>query len=190
MIKNMTDVLNIETCRISREQGKTWLYCVFELPLEYGVVGIQLSPYVFINGVEQNYDPITFDSADLSTQFVDGKTNTIMIPISDLSDQMSLYGIYQLRITVKDRNTTETSISEIWVSDVEFMYHCLIPSILNLNNDCVGISDDVIRKYLLLYGHQSAVQLKDFPTAKYLYKKMIESCGQKCNPSNYCNCHD
>lgn len=78
-------------------------------------------------------------------------------------------------------------------SDVNHAYRCMLDDLLK-EGRCDSISDDAIRKYLLLYGHQAAISVRDMETAE-VYFKLIGNCFSKCankdRPSKHvqsCNC--
>ena len=79
-------------------------------------------------------------------------------------------------------------------SDVNYAYRCMLDDLLAENNRCDSVSDDAIRKYLLLYGHQAALSVRDMETAE-TYFKLIGNCFNKCavkdRPAKHaqpCNC--
>ena len=79
-------------------------------------------------------------------------------------------------------------------SDVNHAYRCMLDDLLK-EDKCDTISDDVIRKYLLLYGHQAAISVRDMETAE-IYFKLIGNCFSKCaskyRPPKHvqsCNCN-
>lgn len=91
----------------------------------------------------------------------------------------------------------EESLEEIndWMicSDVNNAYRCMLDDLLK-DSRCETVSDDAIRKYLLLYGHQAALFVKDMETAE-VYFKLIGNCFNNCpskdRPSKHvqpCNC--
>ena len=78
-------------------------------------------------------------------------------------------------------------------SDVNYAYRCMLDDILK-DDPCEKVSDDAIRKYLLLYGHQAALATEDMETAE-VYFKLIGNCFEKCpakdRPTKHaqtCNC--
>lgn len=80
-----------------------------------------------------------------------------------------------------------------FASDVNFVFRCLLDGLML--DRCNPVPDDVIRNYLILYGHMAAVAEKDFETAEY-YFKVLAKCFKKCgevskNPIVHspCNCH-
>ena len=58
----------------------------------------------------------------------------------------------------------------------------------NACDPCTEISDEAIRKYLLLYGHQSALTCGDDEVAER-YFILINKCFDKCGSSkSNCGC--
>ena len=86
-------------------------------------------------------------------------------------------------------------------SDVNQVYNCMLKDLMKLEDPCFEVSDELIREYLLLYGHQSALALGDLEIAERYFKLIINCfdncnnpCGCTCNrpktiPTNSCNCH-
>lgn len=74
-------------------------------------------------------------------------------------------------------------------SDVGPVYRCILDGVLNsaCATDCSTgtVSDDVIRNYLVLYGHTAAMQSGDLETAE-LYFRMLTTCFNLCKPC--CSC--
>lgn len=72
-------------------------------------------------------------------------------------------------------------------SDVNHAYKCMLNDLLSLQKDpCLEISDEAIRKYLLLYGHQAALAAGDDEVAE-TYFKLIGNCFNICGP-DHCGC--
>jgi hypothetical protein len=58
---------------------------------------------------------------------------------------------------------------------------------------CAGVSDDVVKKYLMLYGHQQALQAREIEIAKEYFKLMyngFSKCGSVSRSGSNCGCHD
>jgi hypothetical protein len=112
------------------------------------------------------------------------------IPISDyVQSDKAMY-----KVTLHASNIESEDISETaYISDVEFMYHCMLNDLLQgSDKNCGPVSDDLIKKYLMLYGHQLASRYNEtYELSSYLYKKML-TCGGLCktqvNNSNSCGC--
>lgn len=77
---------------------------------------------------------------------------------------------------------------DAYISDVRFVYECMLDKLTKSSDDCCeAISDDVIRMYLTLYGHTTAMQYGDLPTAQEFYKRLLK-CGCKCAPIRKPSC--
>ena len=91
-----------------------------------------------------------------------------------------IYEIY-----LKSENGLEKSA---FISDVRFVYECMLDKLTKSSDDyCDDISDDIIRMYLTLYGHTTAMQYGDLSTAKEFYKRLLK-CGCKCAPARKPSC--
>lgn len=81
-------------------------------------------------------------------------------------------------------------------SDVNDAYYYLLDHILDMSDKCFGISEDAIRNYLILYGHQAALQQHDLEIAEMYFKLIInkfDKCGNTYRPTDKhrgssCNC--
>lgn len=73
-------------------------------------------------------------------------------------------------------------------SDVNQAYKCMLKELMKLEEPCFEISDELVRKYLLLYGHQSALTLGDYEIAER-YFKLIINCFDDCGNIHGCTCH-
>lgn len=80
--------------------------------------------------------------------------------------------------------------TDIYLSDVHGVYRCLLDGLLHAD-PCEGVSNEVIKNYLILYGHQAALADGDFKNAKELYK-LLHNCFGKCinkERTSKCNCN-
>lgn len=87
--------------------------------------------------------------------------------------------IYTADLQATNTEDDTTLTTRMITSDVNFAYRCMLDDILNPTDRCNTLSDDAIRKYLLLYGHQAAMSVEDFETAKAYYK-LIATCFDPC----------
>lgn len=172
--------INIEVCRVARRFGQVFIDCILSCHPDFYFTNLQVSGHFFAAGKETK-KTIDFDVSHLKS----GDDNSISIPVSEYFDHQD-NGIYSLIFYIDDGERTQSTT--LYISDVEFMYHCISKQLLSLGDDCTDISDELIQKYLLLHGHQMAMSLHQYEEAKFLYKKMIALCGHKCQPLNPCNC--
>lgn len=80
--------------------------------------------------------------------------------------------------------------TDIYLSDVHGVYRCLLDGLLHAD-PCEGVSNEVIKNYLILYGHQAALADGDLKNAKELYK-LLHKCFSKCGNierTSKCNCN-
>lgn len=104
----------------------------------------------------------------------------IRIPLEDLG--IAEPAMYYATLKSSNGNADEQPlITELVASDVNYAYQCMLDEVLKLDK-CSVLSDDMIRKYLLLYGHQSAMFVNHDETAKE-YFKLISNCFSKCSTS-------
>lgn len=82
-----------------------------------------------------------------------------------------------------ERLPQEVPSETIVCSDVNYAYRCMLDELMMKAGGCEDlVSDEVIRKYLLLYGHVAAMSTRDMETAE-AYFKLIGNCFNVCgNP--------
>lgn len=181
------NVISIEKCVITRREGKLYLDLLCEIPTLFELTTLQVTFY-------KNGDLDKPLLREVSPELLVQKTGTIAYAI-DLGflfgDHIKIdsYGVYHVHLEVGSRTQDDRIEEDIYISDVEFVYHCLVPKLSELcgNSKCVELPDELITQYLLLYGHQLAMQYKDLGTATYLYKKML-NCGNPCPPVSAIDC--
>lgn len=186
MKKQMSNI-NIHVCKISRRFGKVWLDFVFDLPQMYQLKKFTISFYP--DGQDENVPAWEVPVSDFENDInISGSLN-ISGALSFTS--ISTYGVYyiELQASTHDDSGLEITISEnVALSDVEFIYKCLVGELLALQDCCASIPDELLQTYLILCGHQLALQYGDLSNAKYLYRKLMK-CGNPCQqkPLN-CGC--
>ena len=135
---------------------------------------------------------------DSNGDLIDKQKWVIRMPLSaiDMQDTPAIYTA-QLHASYIEEETQIDSCTMV-CSDVNYAYRCMLKDILdNSCNKCACesvISDDTILKYILLYGHQAALNVEDYMMAE-TYFKIIGNCFSKCGDKNYsrenpCGCHD
>lgn len=193
--KNIT----VSIFRISTDSE--FLDMIFECPNNYHFTFLEVE--VRLLGKDGKFYSQWFD---LSTalQFEENTNKTkwnIRVPINKLG--INSPGIYKASLKA-ELNETETSgsntIQEIndtmICSDVNNVYHYILDYVLNTENKCFEVSDDAIRNYLILYGHQQALQQYDLETAEMYFKLIhnhFDKCGNSYRPTDRihnrsCNC--
>lgn len=173
--------ISIELCKVSYKDNKPYIVIMASCPESYTFTGYQIKNHIFDGGVwhEACYDIplVALESKNILTH---------LIPIESLSSAIG--GIYTVTLMAY-HNEDETQLTEsAYISDVKFVYHCLLDKLMHSTQDCCSsVSDDVIRLYLTLYGHVTAMQYKDLITAKEMYARLLK-CGCKCIPNVKSSC--
>ena len=77
-------------------------------------------------------------------------------------------------------------------SDVNNIYNYLLQCILNLENNCKTLDNDIRRAFIILYGHTEAMRLERIEDAEYFYdilKTNFSNCSNdiRLNTTN-CKC--
>lgn len=95
--------------------------------------------------------------------------------------------IYTLTFTALCKGKEDIkSVNSAICSDVNYVYNCLLEDIIT-DCDCCSnggeLSDNAIRNYLILYGHNAAMWQRDYTTAEE-YFKILSRCFKNCGCSN------
>lgn len=95
-----------------------------------------------------------------------------------------------------DLPTGEPLEATATTSDVNFAYRCMLDDLMHDSGTCgcPQVSDEAIRKYLILYGHQAALTTGDTEVAE-VYFRLLNNCFNKCGaperrgePHKGCGC--
>lgn len=176
--------LTVEQSKISRARGNVWLRTLLEVPRNHSLTNLQVTGYFFVDGKETKqtleYDPSTENGAS-------GGSCVLDVNLSEDFNHTT-QGFYRVQIEYQNMSD-QTQYSEfMYVSDVEFMYHCMTEQLFSLGECCEELPDTLIQKWLLLQGHQMAMDYHQYDEAKFLYKKMLQICGHGCGKTNTCGC--
>lgn len=133
-------------------------------------------------------------------QSSDDKTDhwNIVIPLEMLG--ITSNAIYKIYLEASEQSIDEetgkiiygdTITDTAWTSDVDGTFECMIAHILN-SDPCEAVSDEVIRNYLILFGHQAALRESNLDEA-WEYFKLLKNCFHKCGNEHTskvspCNC--
>lgn len=144
---------------------------------------------ITINYVESGkWKKLYFDVTELLE--VNQKQDIILnIPVKILGG-FSGEAIYEIELGAESDDYTEHIDDYLVLSDVHHVFKCLIDGLLN-SDPCSEISDDIIKKYLILYGHQQAMWFKQLDAAKEFYALMtncFKKCGMPDRIGNDCGC--
>lgn len=186
-----TDKITISLFRVSTDSK--YLDMIFDCPMEYYFNSLILE----VRYVENN----TFKSKqfDLSNAlFKDPETGEVIttqkhwivrLPLEKLDIMVPAIYIGHLKADLVDSEEPINTLSDTMIcSDVNKAYRCMLDELLVAEGSCEdAVSDEVIRKYLLLYGHQAALSVEDLEYAQ-IYFKLIGKCFNSCGASNRPGC--
>lgn len=188
--KNIT----ISLFRVSSDSK--YLDMIFGCPVEYHFTSLSLE----VRFLEDNSMKSVF--YDLSKAlFYEGteerKWWDVRLPLDKLGIEVPAIYKAEFKAVLDDESSDDSSddlneceeiqpeLSDYAVcSDVNFAYRCMLDDILKID-PCEGVSDDAIRKYLLLYGHTAALAAGDDEYAE-AYFKIVSQCFDYCNNNRGC----
>lgn len=183
----MNKEIAISLFRISSDS--LYLDMLIDCPSDYHFTSATLTVKELISGdlVEKKFDltDALFDSKNAANKH----HWDIRLPIEALG--VSNPAMYYAKFVAENDQNKEIKTKAV-CSDVNNAYRCMLEDILSLTGSCDPISDDVIRKYLLLYGHQAALYVEDPVSEEYF--KLIGNCFNSCptdgrsNINHLCNC--
>lgn len=201
----MNNVISVGLFRVSGDSK--YLDMIFDCPEDFHFESLHLE----VRFLEQGKFKLKF--FDLSNAlFIDPVTGeiitnkqhwTVRLPLYKLDIFVPAIYIGTLKMAADDESISnpcgcydpeDNCLTTTMVcSDVNSAYKCMLDDILK-EGSCETVSDDAIRKYLLLYGHQAAMAVEDMETAE-AYFKLIGNCFNKCavkdRPAKHaqpCNC--
>lgn len=127
-------------------------------------------------------------------QIIGQKRIRAIIPLSQFFESGKyIPSIYKLILTAENNIDPSEEIDprELWLSDVHGIYRYFIDELMSIDK-CTEISNDLIQKYLLLYGHQQALSEQEFSIAMEFFTLMHKGFS-KCENTNKtvnCGCYD
>lgn len=192
-------MIEISLCRISADGMH--LDLIFSAPNEYEFTSLSVTTLHLKDGdfVEQHFD--------IQDIFNPLKSNYVLrIPLEKFGLK-DIPAIYQIQLSAYKKGVPEGQEPPIYsyatISDVNSVYQSILDDILGMGDRCAGLSDEAIKKYLILYAHQAALYTEDLDEAKMLFKILINNfakcggskrksnCGTSYNPSyvkSNCGC--
>lgn len=176
------NAIELSFCKtIYDSDGKLYIGIMANCPSEDFFTNCTITIH-YMNGTEWR----TFDQKlDYSTAVNNKNAIKNLLNISEWTTNSSLPDdcIYEIYLE-SDSGLTKDAL----ISDVRFVYECMLDKLTKSSDDCCdSISDDIIRMYLTLYGHTTAMQYGDISTAKEFYKRLLK-CGCKCTPVRKPSC--
>lgn len=181
----MSQAITIDLAKIEYDLGEPHLKIMASTPSGYEFIQLIVTVYT-LDGENHTYDISTI---------IGGEVNiAVDLPISSLSG-VSGPAIYEIQIGADEQYgkplTGAAIYDRMYLSDVHAIYRDVMNGIMDCD-PCNKLSDDIIKKYLMLYGHQSAIQSGDLDVAKeffMLMHKNFTKCGNKTRTVNCC-CND
>ena len=179
----MNKAISVSLAKIDYDLGEPYIKIIADCPSGYEFTLFQISVHMIENGqwVTKYFD---------ASQVLAGQSSTIMaLPVSYLPD-VAGPAIYEIELKAEDLASYEEVFDKLILSDVYYVYRDLLDGLLS-SDRCDPLSDELIKKYLILYGHQQALQ-EDLDVAKELFKLLhnnFTKCGNNSRIVN-CGCHD
>lgn len=175
--------ISVSLAKIDYDLGQPYIKMIADCPSGYEFTLFHISVHMIQDGkwVTKYFDV---------SPAIAGQDKTAMsFPIHYLPE-VSGPAIYELELKAEHLTTYEEIFDKLILSDVYYVYRDLLDGLLSTDR-CNPLSDELIKKYLILYGHQQALQ-EDFDVAKELFK-LLHSNFTKCGDSSRtvnCGCHD
>lgn len=179
----MNKAISVSLAKIDYDLGKPYIKIIADCPSGYEFTLFHITVHMMENGgwVTKYFD---------ASQVLAGQSNASMtLPVSSLPD-VSGPAIYEIELKAEDLTSYEEVFDKLILSDVYYVYRDLLDGLLS-SDRCDPLSDELIKKYLILYGHQQALQ-EDLDIAKELFKLLhnnFTKCGNSGRIVN-CGCHD
>lgn len=163
-------------------------------------------PYVIYNTETHKIQSLNYFENRWEDDYVfNGQANIKYFVDNDANGNIVVYEPVVAKFVYNNESIGEELIDKMICSDVNYAYRCMLDDLLQMNNlcdPCVEISDEAIRKYLILYGHQAALSCGDDEVAERYFKLIgncFSNCGERvsncgCNKQPYqrshrnCNC--
>ena len=179
--------ISISLAKVDYDLGQPYIKIIADNPHGYQFTQCIIEVHPIIDG---EWGEIKrFDISSL----LEGREDINMsLPVSALEGASSpaIYDIY-LQAEHAKIGKLDPLTDHLMLSDIHGVYRHLMDGLLNTDK-CSGVSDDLIKKYLLLYGHQAALESGHLDIAKDYFKLMhqgFSKCGSTNNSIN-CGCHD
>lgn len=154
---NTNDHIAISLFRVSTDSK--YLDMIFSCPAEYYFTSLSLEVR-FLDPEDKVMKSSYFDLSPALFPNESYKTSCVArLPLEKIGIQVP--AIYKGTIKAIEREAqgddeAKQIVDHMICSDVNLAYKCMLKDLLEMDNlasDCVEISDEAIRKYLLLYGH-------------------------------------
>lgn len=187
-------MIEIELCRVSSDSK--WLDLIFNTPNGYQVTSLQITAHSLSdnNLVETTREFVKISEEDIGegtiTKNDDQNRYVRRILLKPFQVGPAMYCVH---ITARpiEGDPDDRIDAEAWCSDVNSVYYEIVDDLLRLGEHCSDISNDAIKKYLILYGHQTAMYNGELDAAKMLFKILVKNFSNCGNTSRVAgNCGD
>lgn len=179
--------ININICKVKNTNSGQVIWLSADCPSNYTFDGCTIKAEEYVNNTWITSD--TYIDFSHAVRALDTSNLNSFFSIGQMG--IGPHSIYTVELHIAPKDPSMPSDSKLaYVSDVEFVYDCLFDKIVSISNDCCAeSSDDLIRLYLTLYGHVSAMNYGRLDEAKLLYKRLL-NCGCNCKTQSItkCNC--
>ena len=178
----MNKAISISLAKIDYDLGKPYIKIIADNPMGYVFTKFIITVYL-VDG--NKYEVKKFDA----TSTIEGQEDIVLtLPVSALAgiDGPAVYDI-----EISSENDIEEIQDRLYLSDAQYVYRELLNELLS-EEKCLDINDSLIKKYLILYGHQQALQAGDLEVAKELFllmNKGFSKCGNANVKSVNCGCN-
>lgn len=143
-------MIEISLCRVSSDSK--YLDLMFNIPADCTFTAL----HIRARYVEDN--EFVTKEFDVSEQFIntaDKKEYAVRIELAQFG--ILVPAIYEVQFVAQRSLGPEAHMEVLYdtayCSDVNLVYYSMLDDILSMGNKCTTISDEAIRKYLILYGH-------------------------------------
>lgn len=174
--------ISISLAKIDYDFDKPYIKIIADNPMGYVFTKFIITVYL-VDG--SKYKVKRFDASST----ISGQEDIILtLPVSIL-EGIEGPAIYDIQMA------SESDLDEIqdrlYLSDANYVYRELLNDLLS-EEKCLDIDNSLIKKYLILYGHQQALQAGDLEVAKELFllmNKGFSKCGNTNVKSVNCGCN-
>ena len=172
--------IQIDVFRVSPDSQ--YLDLMLQCPGGYLLNYIQIKVDYFVKDqLQEKFYDVTDAILDSSS---DRSKVVARIPLSAIfTDKDILKGVYTMNIKALNSEDDDVIEDIALCSDVRGIYTYILDNILSLKDDCSKISEEAIRNYLILFGHERALSDGDICTALEYYKILSKNFS-KCNNSS------
>lgn len=175
--------ISVSLAKIDYDLGQPYIKIIADCPSGYEFTLFHITVHMI---QDDKWVTKYFDAS----QVLAGQDRTTMsFPVSYLPE-VSGPAIYEIELKAEEKEEYTEIFDKLILSDVYHTYRNLLDGLLS-SDRCDPLSDELIKKYLILYGHQQALK-QDLDIAKELFKLLhsnFTKCGDNGRTVN-CGCYD